>query len=388
MGFAYAFYRNVLRIFYNFPYSYSWGEIFIKYTDAYIRRGLLGEILYHVDAYIPVRYFWTVAATCIAATFYAISYRVLVKLFDTTGTLILFFAPSYFMFLVYDPAVFGRKDFLILLAMFAIYYAIYQKLTGKISFLTCLILSEVCYITALLIHEMAFFFIFVPYSLMLFMKKSAFERMCFTLFSAITVALSLYLMLCFQGTPEMRDQMFLEWSSRYPLFDKGHMGGMEFIGVAAHNWLKDAVGTMTGSISMPSFLLAVLLSILPLGICLDRKTFPVACSIFFGTYFYRFFFIAQALPLIALMFIFTDYGRILSYSCIICLLAYCTIMHAYKWQNSCYRHPAPALYMRDSLKFPLILLYLYAWRLVHCSSSQESFVMPHFYLQFLNYLIQ
>ncbi len=386
--FAYAFYRNALRIYYNFPYSYSWGEIFIKYTDTYIRRGLLGEILYRIDAVIPVRYFWTITATCIAAAFYGISYRVVSKLFDSTATLILFFTPSYFMFLVYDPAVFGRKDFIILLAMFAICYMIYRTLTGKTSFITCLILSEVFYFIALLTHEMAFFFVFVPFCLMLCMKKNTFEQWCFILVAAVTVVLSLYLMLYFQGTPEMREQMYQEWHSRYPLFDREHMGGMEFIGVAAQNWLFDAIDTMTGSISMPSFLLAFLLSILPFWICLDRKIFPLACRSYFGKYFYRCFFIMQAFPMVTLMFIFTDYGRILSYCCIICLMSYCTIMYAYKWHNPDYRHQVPVLSLQTPLLLPIILLYLYAWRLVHCASSWESFIEPHFYLQFFRYLIQ
>lgn len=45
---------TTINFYFSFPNNYVWGEIFIKYTDGIVRRGLIGTLLYSLDSVVKL----------------------------------------------------------------------------------------------------------------------------------------------------------------------------------------------------------------------------------------------------------------------------------------------------------------------------------------------
>ena len=58
------FIYSVVYFYNDFPNGYVWGELFIKYTDGFVRRGLTGYLLYHAANFLNVHIVWTAFTSC------------------------------------------------------------------------------------------------------------------------------------------------------------------------------------------------------------------------------------------------------------------------------------------------------------------------------------
>lgn len=155
-AFIYAL-LTVIRILipiHKIPIKYTWAELLINYQGGFVRRGLLGEILFRLQPVIPSV---VVAGILIFCCYCLFTYLVLKLLSDDTPLVVFaffVFSPGAFLFPAYEPSIFGRKDIFFLLAFVLAIFA-YRKFSTN--------WAKVCsflalYTIATLIHEAAIFF--------------------------------------------------------------------------------------------------------------------------------------------------------------------------------------------------------------------------------------
>lgn len=152
------FIYSVIYFYNDFPNGYVWGELFIKYTDGFVRRGLTGYLLYHAANFLNVHIVWTVFISLVYILFFIKSYAFIRKNVSYFFTIILFFSPALLAFLVKDPDLYGRKDILFLTLLVIIMakagaIIISPEKQGK-----AWLAITLCYLVAFLIHEITLFF--------------------------------------------------------------------------------------------------------------------------------------------------------------------------------------------------------------------------------------
>ncbi len=154
--FVYAL-MTIIRIVYpihKVPMKYTWAELLINYQGGFVRRGLLGEIMFRLQPVIPSV---VVAGILIFCCYCLFTYLVLKLLSDETPLIVFsffVFSPGGFLFPVYEPTVFGRKEVFFFLA-FALAIFIYRSYSdNKVKVCSFLAL----YTISTLIHEGAIFF--------------------------------------------------------------------------------------------------------------------------------------------------------------------------------------------------------------------------------------
>ncbi len=133
--------------------TWTWLDLLINYQTGFVRRGLLGEILFQLQPIIPS---FVVAAVFIFCSYLLFTHLVIKFLNDTPLLVFLFFifSPGSLLFPIYGDSVFGRKEIFALCA-FALSLSIYTKeLACK--WKVCIFLA--LYTIATLIHECALFF--------------------------------------------------------------------------------------------------------------------------------------------------------------------------------------------------------------------------------------
>ena len=148
---------TIIRIIipiHKIPIKYTWAELLINYQGGFVRRGLIGEILFRLQPVIPS----VVMAGILIFFCYCLFTYLVLKLLSDDTPLIVFaffvFSPAAFLFPAYEPSIFGRKDIFFLLA-FVLAIVSYRKFSDtKVK--VCLFL--VLYTIATLIHEAAIFF--------------------------------------------------------------------------------------------------------------------------------------------------------------------------------------------------------------------------------------
>lgn len=137
----------------HLPIKYTWAELLINYQAGFVRRGLLGEILFRLQPVIPSV---VTASVLIFACYCMFTYLVLKLLRDAPLVVFAFFvfSPAGFLFPVYDPAIFGRKEIFFFLAFALTIFTCRRFSDHRIKVCSFVLL----YTIATLVHEAAMFF--------------------------------------------------------------------------------------------------------------------------------------------------------------------------------------------------------------------------------------
>lgn len=360
--FAANFIYSIIYFYGVFPNGYVWGELFIKYTDGLVRRGLTGYILYHAASFFDVHILWTLFISVTYTIFFIKSYLFIRETVSHFFTIILFFSPALLAFLVKDPALYGRKDilFLTLLAI------IMAKASAVISsperqertWLTIIL----CYLAAFLIHEITLFFSLLPALLVL----RANERHKLPAMATIGTIflLSVLFAIHFQGTAVMREAMFHDWQALIPDFTT--QGGMRFIGKDLSSHATPFPWLQTYSLRL-SYIMAWLLALLPLGLLVYVYRFHAVCMDVLGRGMTWFAYGCAVFPAVVLTFMINDFGRTISYSCLMFMFFALHILRIYRDRHG----DLPVRPCFSKLHFantPVLigsLYYLLCWKLYH-----------------------
>ena len=156
-----------INLFNVFPNSYTWSELFIKYTDnTYIRRGLIGSILYSLAAYVDIHILWVIFVTAIHIIFFFFVYNFFKPVLTPFFITAFIFSPGIFSFIVRDKYIYGRKDIFFLLLISLMIFLLVKKCinknNSKINNYITYSLILLCYILSFMIHEMTIFFVIAP----------------------------------------------------------------------------------------------------------------------------------------------------------------------------------------------------------------------------------
>ncbi len=140
--------------------SYAFNELFINYQAGFIRRGLLGELVWHLNSFFSIDpriffslFFFLIYLTQIILFFYIFKKYLVSKIIF----LIVLFSPSLLLFHIYTPELFFLKDGIIKLVFLLhtfIFYHFSLKKNNKENYFKYLnfLIIPLLFIT-ILIHE-------------------------------------------------------------------------------------------------------------------------------------------------------------------------------------------------------------------------------------------
>lgn len=305
---------TTINFYFSFPNNYVWGEIFIKYTDGLVRRGLIGTLLYSLANVIDVQLFWTFFISIIYIIFFISVYKYLINTVSSFFTALLFFSPGLFSFHIKDQGLYGRKDILVLVLL-----GLTIILAGKIirtqmpSWRNYLFIF-ICYCTAFLIHEITIFFSLLP--AILVMRASKKKYLCIALIILIFTASVTFAVLC-QGSTSMRNAMFHDWQTAISSFTES--GGMKFIGESITTHEERPIPWLKVYSLRVSYVAAWLLTLAPVLLLFYTYRCHTICISVMGRLLTYISYFCALFPAVTLTFLINDFGRIISYSCTIFL---------------------------------------------------------------------
>ena len=135
--------------------EYSFNELFINYQAGFVRRGLLGEIFWHINLHYNVnpRVFFGYLFYFLYIIKILLLYLILKKnLNNKLFYIFIFFSPALILFSIYDPNVYFVKDILskitIIFHAYLFLFYDHKKYLGYLKFLLIPVL-----VISILIHE-------------------------------------------------------------------------------------------------------------------------------------------------------------------------------------------------------------------------------------------
>lgn len=203
-------------------------DLMINYQGGFVRRGLLGEILYQSFLLHPyaIHTFLIFFEFSIFSIFIIISFNVFYKLKCL---------PIMPIAVIVDQLLAYRRDFLVILISYCVFYSLfnYLKKSNIISLVLVLLLMTV----SILLYEPSFFFI-VPISMLVFFyntdkSKNKLRRILGTLITFVLPIATMLIVCISKGTTEQANVIWQSWT---PLFDYLNMQQPEI--PAAINFLS------------------------------------------------------------------------------------------------------------------------------------------------------
>jgi len=193
--------------------SWNISEFLINYQGGFVRRGLPGEILWHVYNFSGISPYLFILLLCISAYFLLLFF--FIRTFIKNGYPI-FILP--FVFFLGNPVIndfWVRKDVLITLFFIAIIYCSMKK-SGWY-----LILVNLLFMTALLIHESIGFFCFPILLFILASRKTDLNQNGFNAVKAVLLsflqllpsAVTFLSVLYYKGSKTIADAIWKSWET-------------------------------------------------------------------------------------------------------------------------------------------------------------------------------
>ena len=164
--FFYLILNYILLLYFHlneFPYKYVFTDWLINYEGGFIRRGLLGQIIYEVSLIFSVNF--KEILFLMQATGYLLYFVLIINFFNKIKLnffwLLLIFSTISFLYPISELEALGRKDIFVIL-LFLIFVQINFSSLNKFLIFFLIIFTISC-----LIHEITFFYL--PYYLLIFL---------------------------------------------------------------------------------------------------------------------------------------------------------------------------------------------------------------------------
>lgn len=204
----------IKSIFYTYGYK-SWmiSEFLINYQDGFVRRGLIGEIIFLFVQKFNMDIAWTIKIICLFSLFFVCIF--FVKFFKKNGFSLYMLPLCFFLSAGILSHNWIRKDYLILSFFIAIllFYNKF-KLNRKIKFF----LINVLGVFIILCHEV-FAFIAIPILFLLitnhFSDKGLKKSMALSLLAIFPMVITFFLTLHFHGNQENAEVIWNSWSNYF-----------------------------------------------------------------------------------------------------------------------------------------------------------------------------
>ena len=364
-----------------FPNMYTWEELFINYEGGFIRRGLIGQLLFLANPFIPISICYLVLYAVLFYVFLFVSYNKLMNVFDPKVVAFIFICPLIFLLPVTDRYVFGRRDLFIEILLLCIALVCANSITkeGASLYKNTLAISFL-FILGILIHEMIILY-FPPFAVLLGVAYARQRKIIQWLFiiGALFSGTLLLFAVIFVGDAGMGEAICASWRQSYP--ELTCKRALRFIGISLHFNIMNAFHYHTNWVIIGSFFLGACLSSLPL-LFLWKAYRPYAAirDLLSASLVLRLaFWPAVSAPLIALA-INIDYGRFLSMALITYIFFLYVVFSArpqpaapwlYKFKEAIAVSPR----LRYAAYF-FAVAYGLCWRMIHFAPSGESLVIP------------
>jgi len=374
-------FRGAYYLYIDFPNAYRWQELFINYAGGFVRRGLIGELLLFADSIISIQIFFPVLYAVIFYAFLYFSYKKLTSIFDQIVVAFFFISPVIFLLNVTDIKVFSRiKDLfieIILLIISQLCIKCFTKIKSYLYIYTIII--SILFIIGMLIHEMMIFYF--PLFSVLFGAAYARQKKIFQwlLITGILFSLASLLVIMFSGTAGIRETICTSWMQRYPEMACG--GAISYIGVSFYEIMMANFRHHIHWITMGSFFLGTVLSIIPLVFLWKAYNFYEAIrDLLSRSMLLRVAFWPAVSAPIILLIINIDYGRFIA----LALLSYLFFLYAVfsvcpqqeaSWLRKLKSSIAISPRLRNAI-YLFAILYGLCWRMAHWQLPGISYVQP------------
>jgi hypothetical protein len=364
-----------------FPVMYTWEELFINYEGGFIRRGLIGQILFLADRFVPISICYLVLYAGLFYAFLYISYKKLSKVFDPVVVAFLFICPVLFLLPVTDRYVFGRKDLFIEILLLCIAQVCAHCLAREnTSLYKNTLLLVLLFTVGMLIHEMMIFY-FPLFAVLLGVayarQNKIVQWLCMTgiLFS---VSLLLFAVI-FVGDTSMREAICAAWRQSYP--ELTCVRALRHINENLSLYSDYLLGSLPHHADrMGSFFLGAGLSVLPMVFLWKAyRPYKAIRELLSSSLLLRIaFWPALFAPFI--LFVNIDYGRYIS----ITLLSYLFFLYAVlsvrpqpaaPWLGKFTEAISASPRLRYAVYF-FAAAYGLCWRMLHVAEIGESYVIP------------
>jgi len=383
-----------------FPNGYSASELFISYSGGFIRRGLIGTILYALFPYVSLQYLIIVGYITVFVVFLVASYRSLSKNFDILTVLFILSSPAYFLFHLKVSSVFARKDILIQFFVFISYgIAVWSVLNEKRKILWPTLLLLSLYIVSFLIHEMTLFYFPLPFALLGVAFQRRNKLLHWVIIGAVVVSASLAVAYLFGGTIAQRSAICAAWQRHYPTLscapppeyappaqqnspDFVQLGAaanaISYIGANLADNIRYIIPYYQNPVTLGSALYGVLLALLPLAfICAGYNSLRSIKIVVSSLMLRIFFWIAVCIPW-ALALIANDFGRHTSSACLSYLFFLLSMQRIAPQPCQDWLRKLNARFESSSryqwIILSVLLIYGFGWMLNHWVPIGKSFI--------------
>tara|TARA_B100000787_G_scaffold101458_1_gene74994 strand:- start:955 stop:2130 length:1176 start_codon:yes stop_codon:yes gene_type:complete len=180
----------------EFPNKYTFTDWLINYEGGFVRRGLLGQIIFDLSKFLnfQIKFIILFFQITIYSIYFFLFYSILSKRKINFFWLLVVFSPILFLYPLAELEALGRKDIFVI-TFFLIFSMINYKNLNVLLFSFILLFSLSC-----LIHEITIFYIF-HYFFVFYVKNKFFineqinkkHYSIFLIFIAILLYLNLYL---------------------------------------------------------------------------------------------------------------------------------------------------------------------------------------------------
>lgn len=203
----FIFIFSVIFLSQKFLYPTDWttSEWMINYQGGFVRRGLIGEILFnlHKISNIPIRYLVFYLEIFVLIVFLFLIFKFLQNISLNKLLIFLFFCPIFLIYPVAENEVIARKEY-ILLSIYIIYLMLLLK-NNYLFFIVILIFLPMMN----LIWEGAIFYIFF-FIFSFFCKKNLkTKELIYFIFSYLPYLISLYFVIIAKSDPIGFEKMCL-----------------------------------------------------------------------------------------------------------------------------------------------------------------------------------
>lgn len=199
--------KTITTFFYHIPnelqYSSIWtlGEFLINYQAGFVRRGLIGELIFKTSYYIGCEPRLIIALFCFVCYFAVVI--IFFILFNKCG--IKWWIITLSIFLANPDII--RKDYFFILNLIAILYCYRSSFRAWIK---VTIINSIAIVT-ILSHE-AFFFVCIPLLCLLFIKdKSISNSLSFRFAACVPMLMAMAIACLFHGTLEQAQTIQASW---------------------------------------------------------------------------------------------------------------------------------------------------------------------------------
>lgn len=246
----------------EYPVRYVWTETFINYEGGFLRRGLIGQILFWLAPWISPELLGLGLCGGAFLLFVALAYKYLSETLDRISILLIYFTPSCFVYFIRELDSLLRKDqFINLFSLLTVLATVKFIRDGKGSLWGISAIFLFCFGISFFIHEASVFYFTLPAWLLgLAWAREQKASIWFILMSVAFMGAG-FIAIQFQGDANNALEITAAWKKYVPDFAGGQ--AFAYLGMPIAQELAETAIYYHDAVVMRSTLGALVLALAP-----------------------------------------------------------------------------------------------------------------------------